>query len=347
MVGRCYPNDSRPAHLPRSRSKGRLSRRPGQREMTFTKGVMLPPDTPPGSLQPFARRAERLGFEELWVAEDCFLKGGIAQACAVLSVTSQLRVGLGIIPAGARNAGYAAMEIATLANLFPGRVSVGIGHGMTAWMRQVGAWPASPVTLLGEYLAAVRALLRGDTMAAHGRYVRLDAVRLDEPPAVIPDVLAGVRGPRSLALARATADGTILSEPVTPEYLRLARASGSGASPHRIVAYNVAAVDDDRATAVETARPALERIGEPDWAAHLVPLPFGPELAALRRDCRSTREFAMRLPGSWIEQLALAGTPDTVSARMRELAGEGADTVVLIPVGLDPVGALDSLARVL
>ena len=308
---------------------------------------MLPPDTPAGNLRPFAQRVEHLGFEELWIAEDCFLKGGIAQACAVLSATSHLQVGLGIIPAGARNAAYAAMEIATLASLFPGRVAVGIGHGMIAWMRQVGAWPASPITLLGEYLGAVRTLLRGDTVAAHGRYVWLDGVRLDEPPAVIPDVLAGVRGPRSLALARGAADGTILAEPVTPEYLRLARATGSGPSRHRMVVYNVAVVDDDRGAAVETARLALERFGEPDWAAHLAPLDFGPELAALRRNCRSGREFAMRLPASWVEQLALAGTPDKVSARIGELAEAGADDVVLIPAGPDPVRALDSLARVL
>jgi len=326
---------------------------------------MLPPYTPPGSVQLFARRAEQLGFEALWVAEDCFLKGGIAQACAVLSATSRLQVGVGIIPAGARNAGYAAMEIATLSNLFPGRVSVGIGHGMPAWLRQVGAWPASPITLLGEYISAIRALLHGDLVTADGQYVRLEGVRLDEAPAVIPDVLAGVRGPRSLALARDVADGTILAEPVTPEYLRLARSGSSGSSGssggsggssgsgssgaerHRMVVYNVAVVDDDRAAAVETARPALERFGEPDWEAHLAPLAFGPELAALRRDCRSSREFAMRLPRSWIGQLALAGTPDMVSARIGELAGAGADDVVLIPVGPNPVQALDALARVL
>jgi 5,10-methylenetetrahydromethanopterin reductase len=316
--------------------------------MTCSTGVMMPPDLAPDSIRPFAGRAEQLGFASLWLAEDCFLAGGIAQACAVLSATSQLRVGVGIMPAGARNAAYAAMEVATLANLFPGRVTVGFGHGMPAWMRQVGAWPASPVTLLAEYLAAVRALLRGDTVTEQGRYVRLDGVRLAEPPAVIPDVLAGVRGPRSLAVAREAADGTILAEPVTPAYLVLARAAVGGGRPrHRIVAYNLAAVDDDGAAAVETARPALERIGEPDWAVQLAPLAFGPELAALRRSCGSNREFAARLPAAWVGQLALAGTPDTVSARIAELAGEGADDVVLIPTGPDPLLALDSLARVL
>ncbi len=43
-------------------------------------------------------------------------------------------------------------------------------------------------------------------------------------PSVVPDgvppLLAGVRGPRSLALAGRVADGTVLAEPTTPERVR-------------------------------------------------------------------------------------------------------------------------------
>jgi hypothetical protein len=48
----------------------------------------------------------------VWVVEDCFLRGAFAQAATVLA-TSSRGVGLGIIPAAARNVAFAAMEIAT------------------------------------------------------------------------------------------------------------------------------------------------------------------------------------------------------------------------------------------
>ena len=81
---------------------------------------------------------------ELWLWEDCFLQGGIAAASVALSSSEALTVGLGVLPAPQRNVVSTAMEIATLEAMFPGRLRVGIGHGVQDWMRQAGAAVASP-----------------------------------------------------------------------------------------------------------------------------------------------------------------------------------------------------------
>lgn len=314
-------------------------------------GVMLRRDLSAADVIPFARRADELGFDELWVIEDLGFRGGVAQAGAVLAATERIHVGIGILPAGARNAAFAAMEAATLAQLFPGRVSIGVGHGMPAWMRAVGTWPSSPLSLLGEHVSAVRALLRGEqvTSAVDARSVHLTDIALDPVavPASVPDVLLGVRGPRSLALSGRVADGTILAEPSTPEYVRTALTQIAAPGPHRLVAYNVAAVDDDAEAALAAVRPALQWVGEPDGAAHLVPLPFADELAALRASCADRTEFVERLPSDWVRQLALVGTPDDVRTRLTALADAGATSAVLVPVGDAPLQVLTSLARVL
>lgn len=310
-------------------------------------GVMLPRDLPAGQFRPFAQRAEALGFDELWVVEDCFFRGGVAQAAAALAMTERIRVGIGILPAAVRNAAFTAMEAATLADLFPGRVDVGIGHGMPGWMRQVNAWPQSPLTMLGEHLDAVRAVLRGGSLDAHGRYVNLDGVELSAAPNTVPRVLAGVRGPKSLALAGRSADGTILAEPVTPEYVAEALRHIAPTREHRIVAYCVAAVDDSAATARDAVRPALEWIGEPDWDVHIAPLPFADEFRALRAAATDRPAFAAALPDEWVDQLAVVGTVDGARKRIGELHDAGVTTTVLIPVGADPMAALEDLARVL
>lgn len=311
--------------------------------MLNSTGVLMPPTTHPNAITPFAQAAEAAGFDTLWIVEDCFWGGGIAQAGAVLAGTSRITVGIGVLPAAARNPAFAAMEIATLAGMFPGRLVVGIGHGMPGWIRQVGAWPASPLTLLRETLQALRALLAGESLSVQGRYVRLRDVRLAAPPVVVPPILAGVRGPKSLDLAGRFADGVILAEPVTPEYLGFVRdLLGPDAGQH-IVAYNVAAMDQNAAAAFDLARNALQWIGEPDWAAHIAPLPFADEFAALRRRSATREEFAAGLPDDWVRQLAVVGTPAAARQRIEELHDAGAGDVVLIPAGPDPAAALASL----
>ncbi len=312
----------------------------------ITVAVMLPRDLPRADVLPFARRADALGFDALWVVEDLGFRGGIAQAAAALAVTERIRVGIGILPVAARNVAFTAMELASLAELFPGRLDVGLGHGMPGWMRQAGAWPTSPLTLLREYTTALRELLRGETVTVDGRYVKLDGVRLESPPAVVPPLYAGVRGPRSLALAGEVADGTVLAEPVTPEYLRAALALVGAGPDHRVVTYNVACLDDDAAAARRTVRPALEWIGEPDWDVHIDPLPFADEFRALRAGSSNRTEFAQRLPDAWVDRLAIAGTPDAARAQLEAQRDAGATTAVLIPAGPDPLAALEALGRI-
>ncbi|PWV57619.1 LLM class flavin-dependent oxidoreductase [Nocardiopsis sp. L17-MgMaSL7] len=313
-------------------------------------GAMLPRDLASDQVLDFARRAETLGFDELWVVEDLGFRGGVAQAGAVLASTSRIRVGIGILPAGARNAAFAAMEIATLAQLFPGRLTVGIGHGMRDWMEQVDARPASPLTLIQEYATALRTLLLGHPGPAPGRYVHAQDVLLDQPPAQVPPLVLGVRGPRSLAVAGRVADGVLLAEPANPAYIRAAlaqvRSEVSGRAP-MVITYDAAAVDTDPEAALERVRPALASVGDRDWAPHIAPLPFAEALTAHRAACSGPEEFAATLPRAWVEELSLAGTPEGVRAGIAARHDAGAHTVVLAPAGPDPRAELDRLGRVL
>jgi alkanesulfonate monooxygenase SsuD/methylene tetrahydromethanopterin reductase-like flavin-dependent oxidoreductase (luciferase family) len=218
---------------------------------------------------------------------------------------------------------------------------------MPDWMRQAGAWPASPLTAFEEYVTALRAMLRGEEVTVAGRYVRLDGVRLENPPAEAPPVLAGVRGPKSLAAAGRCADGTVLAEPVGPEYLAAAIAQIGHAPEHRVVAYEVAAVDADAAAARDRVRPALAWIGDPGWAPHIDPMDFAAEFRDLRERTPDRAAFAAALPDAWVDRLAVVGTPEQARARLDGLALAGADAVVLAPAGPDPLADLDALAAVL
>jgi alkanesulfonate monooxygenase SsuD/methylene tetrahydromethanopterin reductase-like flavin-dependent oxidoreductase (luciferase family) len=187
-----------------------------------TLAAIFTPDQPPERLGAVSAAAEAAGLAQLWVWEDCFKESGIATATAVLATTSRVTVGIGLLPVPLRNVALTAMEIATLARLFPGRLTVGIGHGVLDWMGQVGARVESPMTLLREYTAALYALLHGQTVTTHGRYVHLDNVALDWPPAVVPPLLVGGIRPRTVALAGELADGVIIPGGNSPQDIRTA-----------------------------------------------------------------------------------------------------------------------------
>jgi alkanesulfonate monooxygenase SsuD/methylene tetrahydromethanopterin reductase-like flavin-dependent oxidoreductase (luciferase family) len=196
-------------------------------------GVVFRPDFRPDILRETARAAERAGVAELWLWEDCFLQGGIAQAAVALASSETLTVGLGVLPTPLRNVVATAMEIATLEAMFPGRLRVGIGHGVQDWMRQAGAAVASPLTLMREYVTALRDLLAGRSVTVGGRYVRLADVRLDWPPQQRVPVLIGGTGPKTLAIAGELADGVILDSQYTVTTVRNALNHVASGRPER------------------------------------------------------------------------------------------------------------------
>src|SRR3954465_9295298 len=100
-------------------------------------GVIFHPSYRPELLVDYAQRAEKAGFDELWLWEDSFWAGAYTSAAVILARTEAIRVGIGLSPATARNPLFVTMDITTLALLYPGRVMPGFGHGVEGWMRQI------------------------------------------------------------------------------------------------------------------------------------------------------------------------------------------------------------------
>lgn len=278
-------------------------------------GVMYDRDWAPEGLPEFARRAEALGVEDLWVVEDLGWNGGVSAAAVALGATERLRVGIGITPAPLRSPALLAMELATLARVFPGRLVAGIGHGVREWMVQVGVAPRSPLALLEETITSVRALLRGERVELAGREVRLDGVRLVHAPTEVPPVVAGVVRPRSLELSGRVADGTLIAEGHGPrdlEQIRELTAKGGAGADHTLTVFAFACVGDDPAEVARTLHPHTE--GHGAWLGR-------------------PQEEVFTVSGD------AGGAADAV----RALAAAGAGTVVLRFVGEEPLRQLEAV----
>ena len=250
-------------------------------------------------------------LDELWVVEDLTFHGGFTQATAALAATTQISVGIGIAPAVVRNVAYTAMEIATLAQMFPGRFHMGFGHGVDFWIEQVGAAPSSWMSSLREVVVATTQLLAGENVTMHGR-ARAPRQACSSPirRRSMPPISLGVRGPRSMALAGEVADGIIFAEWSGPKYL------AAGACPDR------------RSAEVHGVRPGQRRCRRPrgDDAREDGLAPIRQPTVRLRR--RSAPP---------LDELVIAGDPATWFDQAQKWVDAGAGAVVFCPLPTDPV----------
>jgi alkanesulfonate monooxygenase SsuD/methylene tetrahydromethanopterin reductase-like flavin-dependent oxidoreductase (luciferase family) len=263
-------------------------------------GCVFRPQYAPERLGAAARAADASGLDEMWLWEDCFATGGISTAAIALANSDRMAVGVGVLPVPMRNVAITAMEIATLERAFPGRIRIGVGHGVQDWMRQIGVKVASPMTYLREYLVCLTALLRGETVTHAGRYVSLTDVQLEWPPESSTELLAAATGPRTLELSGELATGTIISSGTSPDGLRESLVHvNSGLArrdtprPHSVAVYVVCAT--------------------------------GPDAHAVARREVEQQEF------EWAEDLAAFGTAAEIATAARRWVSAGADTVVLQP----------------
>ena len=241
--------------------------------------------------------AER--FDEVWIVEDLPYAGGIAQMTAVLAATDDVIVGHGIAPAPFRNPAALAMEWATLARMFPGRVRCGLGHGVQSWMQAVGEQVASPLALIEETHHIVHELLHGAMPDFDGRYRSMSGWQLEFPPVDVPPISLGVVGPKSLYLSGRIADGTVLGEGHDPAAVQSARqridqgrAAAGRVDPHHLTVF-VSFFCGDPADA-PTPPPETPQGGE------------------------------------------LMGSAQQIMSGVHALGDAGADSVILVPLGPDP-----------
>jgi 5,10-methylenetetrahydromethanopterin reductase len=291
-------------------------------------GMCFPRTFPAALVTDVARRLEGGGADALWVIEDCFYTTGPTLSAAALAVTERLTVGLGILPAVARNPAVTAMEIATLCALAPGRFLPGIGHGVQEWMGQMGVRPKSPLTTLEEVTVAVTRLLAGENVTVEGKEVRLQDVKLDRPPTEAPPILLGVRGPKSLALAGRVGGGVVLAEPASPSYVRAAVEQAGSPDDFVVAAFSAFCVRSDRKTAYEWTAPWLAGLIAENNPA-LKPLPFYEDLIT-RYDELGVAGLAT-MPQDWWAELGPIGTLDDAATHLDALEAAGVHHIGLFP----------------
>ena len=177
-----------------------------------------------------AQYAEEKGFSEIWQADTRLARDCIVMMSALLTHTSRIKIGSGVLPIYTRNPAIIAASWSTmweLAGLTPdgeSRVMLGLGAWWEPIASRVGADRRSPLKAMRENIEAIRALFSMEEISYEGEFVQLDHVKLDvaygsTEPRNIP-IYIGATGPKMLQLSGEICDGPVLNYVVSTEYIK-------------------------------------------------------------------------------------------------------------------------------
>ncbi|GAA4627808.1 hypothetical protein GCM10023196_041560 [Actinoallomurus vinaceus] len=303
-------------------------------------GIRLPPCRPVDEVAEAARRAEELGFDDVWMPDSQTLwrDAFTALACAALR-TERVRLGTAVTNLVTRHPSVVAAAARTVAELAPGRFVLGIGVGNSS---------VGPVGLRSSTTAELRAGVTGlrDTM-----------------PGIPIHVAAS--GPRNLALGGELGDGVILLAGASTARVQdaLDIVGGHGAPPEVTVSAFCQVTDD-----LERDAPALKPVcaamaqkgGGPALAAAGIEVRVPSQVPGVRPDLLHAEdwEHAVEVCSAWVsdadavrfaDEFCLYGTVEQIADRMAGLERLGVTGVLLQHVGSYtlPHELMESLGKVL
>ncbi|HET6792499.1 MAG TPA: LLM class flavin-dependent oxidoreductase [Actinomycetota bacterium] len=295
-------------------------------------GFSLPSgETSFSSVAAWAKRAEELGFDSVWVSDHFFYSyaryGGdpapiaslepLTTLAGIAAVTHRVRLGTLVLCSAFRHPALLARTAASIDLVSDGRLDLGLGAG---WMQEEFdafgyrfGTAGERFGALEESLDVLRRLFDGDPVTYDGPTVTLREAVLAPAPERGPSLWVGGKGgPRLLRLAARLADGWNMAWRVAPE------------------AY-VGKVSDVRAACDATGRdPATfglsvglySLIGEDEASARAA---FDRGRAAAPGDAMAADDY-----GSWRAD-TLSGTPDQILERVDAFEALGVGELIVSP----------------
>jgi probable F420-dependent oxidoreductase len=284
------------------------------------------------AMSEWAVRAERLGFDSVWVSDHFFYSFArygadptpiaavepLTAIAGLATVTERIRMGTLVLGAPFRHPSILAKMATTIDAISDGRLDLGVGAG---WLREeFDAFGFHYGTVgerfgtLEQTLQVLQALFSGEPATFDGPTVSLREARLRPEPVQrrIPVWVGGKGGPRLLRLAARHADGWNAVWRWTPE-----------AYGERAGAARLACVSEGRDPATFRFSVGLYcLVGETDQAFRAV---FDRGKAAMPGD--AMREETEE---SWLAD-TLSGTPEQVIERVRAFEAVGVEEIVVAP----------------
>lgn len=275
------------------------------------------------ALRTAVARAEAVGLDHVCMGDHVSFHGGqgfdgLLQAAALASLASSLVVETAVYLLALRHPVPVARQVATIAQLAPGRFVFGVGLGGEDRheLEVCGVDPATRGRRLDESLTIVRALLTGETVDYSGRVFQVEEATIRPTPTEPVPIVIGGRSEAALRRTARHGDGWL----------------GLFVSPDR---YRDAVATVEHLAGSEGRDHVAWQHGMHVWCGA-----GSSELLA------EAMESLYHLPFERFERYAPSGTADDIATYVRPYLEAGARHVNLAPVAETPEGAIDAAAEV-
>lgn len=318
-------------------------------------GIELTPEEPAATVAQRAAAAEAEDIGTVLLACHYNNRDPIATLALAAEATETVTLGPAAANPYEQHPASLASEIATLQESSDGRILVGLGAGDRSTLRNLGISRERPLRRVLETMQVSRQLWSGDRVTHEGTF-RTEEAGLNFDVSA-PPVYVAAQGPDMLRMAAKYGDGVLINAAHPRDYdwaidrIDEGRADRANARDTLdVVAYAATSVADDRRTARQAARPPVAFIAG-SASAELLDRHDIDTSAAKRVgsaiEAGAFGEAFEAVTEPMIDAFCIAGTPETVTDRMRAVGTYVDGIVAGAPLGPTPEDALGQIATAL
>jgi 5,10-methylenetetrahydromethanopterin reductase len=325
-------------------------------KMALKFGIEFVPKDPYWKLTAFAIQAENCGFANLWITDHFGNRNVFVTLAAAALYTNKITFGTGVTNPWMVNPVITAQSIATLNEIAPCRVVLGIGAGDKTTLEAVGMEMAKPMAAVREAIEIFRKLVSGESVAYQGEIFKTAGAKFNFKTRNKIPVYVGAQGPKMLEMAGKIGDGVLInaSHPSDVEYaVKQAnegmKQAGKSSADVDIAAYTSFSVNEDLKKAVKAATPVVAFIvaGSPPpvLEKHGINLTKADEIRQALKVGDFPKALAAVTP-EMISAFSICGTPDMCIESISRLQKIGiSQFVVGSPIGTNVKIAIDLIGE--
>lgn len=320
--------------------------------MALKFGVEFVPNIPYWKLAAYAMVAEKQGFSNLWVTDHYGNRNVYVNLTVAAMYTEKITFGTGVTNPWMINPVITAQAIASINELAPGRVVLGMGAGDKTTLEAVGVEMGKPMAAVKESIEIFRKMTAGEALAFQGDVFKTAGAKFNFKIKNKIPVYVGAQGPKMLEMAGAIGDGVLVNASHPSDIEFAVKTSGKGAvaagkkpSDVDIAAYTSFSVSEDTKKATKAAAPVVAFIvaGAPPAVLekHGIDVNKAAEIGGALKVGNFPKAIGAVTP-DMINAFSICGTPDVCIEKIAALKKIGiGQFVVGSPIGPNVKQAID------